>query len=847
MHALHEHLCRQLRDRLARRQIVVWYDSGGAFEQLFEELPVAGAGEGLLSRVRIGDLDVHLARFAGSFFAVRSAVEPLTASARPDPLLVYVPARVPDPHECVLLELEKAGDRYAPTFRRLVSGVLRKHFTDGVVDDLLRPEAVGYQDVADFLEQAEGEGGASRLKLLFRDEPDGLALLARWLADESRDAAIEDKAATGELYALVEARLGLPVEAGTSVPDARARVARYVLVGEFRSDLGCAPPESAAMVPEPSSRERVEAVRRVAERLRSTAADSYVELAVRVEEDLALASAGLDAAALGSIDTFRFEERALLGYCGRLVGDRRYAEALEIVDARRRSFWVDREVPRQAQWECCRLLAELGLRSEEIAPDLAGMGTDAGRWIEAYAREDGWHLADLAHRRLEAWAATMDDDPELDEALRQVRRRYERLLSRMAEGFSQALRTSAWTVPGALHQTRVYPEVVGGRGGRTAYFLVDAMRFEMGVELARRVSETEDLVVRPAVAALPTITPVGMAALLPGASSSFDVVEADGRLAARSEGSVMPGLRERLALLKAKVPDVVEIGLGALVQASPAKLKARLGSARLVVVRSQEIDTLGETGDALLARSLMGTIIGNVARAVRRLARLGVEHFVVTADHGHQFTSEKGEDMQTDSPGGETVEVHRRCWIGRGGATPAGTVRVSGADLGYDTDLEFVFPVGLGVLPAHGGRRFHHGGLSLQELIVPVVSFRIPASIPAEPTAPNEVRLEGYPAELNNRTFGVTVGVQTHLFSQEPLPLRLVLTDGGEQVGMAGMAVGADFDRATGVVQVRPGEAVSVALLLTREDVAKVRVVVQDPATDAVLARSSEIPVKLRM
>ena len=79
--------------------------------------------------------------------------------------------------------------------------------------------------------------------------------------------------------------------------------------------------------------------------------------------------------------------------------------------------------------------------------------------------------------------------------------------------------------PRPLHQTRIYPDVVQTMGGRVGYFLVDAMRFDMGVELARQLDGTKDLTIRPAVAALPTITTVGMAALLPGASASFSVIE----------------------------------------------------------------------------------------------------------------------------------------------------------------------------------------------------------------------------------------------------------------------------------------------------------------------------------
>ena len=81
-----------------------------------------------------------------------------------------------------------------------------------------------------------------------------------------------------------------------------------------------------------------------------------------------------------------------------------------------------------------------------------------------------------------------------------------------------------------MHQTRIYSEVVAERPKPVAYFLVDAMRFEMGVELAERLPKTAEVSVRHAIGALPSITPIGMAALQPGASASFSVVEQGGKL-----------------------------------------------------------------------------------------------------------------------------------------------------------------------------------------------------------------------------------------------------------------------------------------------------------------------------
>lgn len=844
MHPFHDYLCGQLDDMLKKRGVVVFYDPRREFQPLFDrELKETGTGYDGLPRVFVKDRLTFVARHEGSFFALRNAVEPIADLDKPDPLIVYLPGIERDRQASVLMELEKSGIPYEPQLKRLALNVLRKRFTDGQIDEMLRPASVGYDDIVSFLHQGEEGTSASVLRTIF-DGAQSEALITRWLADEEKDESIVEKDAAVELFKLIESRLGLPVRDSTSITETRDKVLRYVLIGEFRSDFEFDPPESVAMVPEPPSKEHVERLRDVAENLRRGHFDCYVALANRVEADLGLGKAKIDAGHLGNIDTFRFEERALLAYAGELICAREYRKALGIFDGRRRSFWVDRDVGRQAQWEACRLMAELGREIEKVRPALSKGDGNPAKWVQAYSTEDGWFRVDELQRRLETWVARMDEEPETEKGLAVVRREHEELLKKMADGFAKVLEEAAWTVPGALHQTRVYPEVVQTMGGRVAYFFVDAMRFEMAVELARQLEGTKDLTICPAIAALPTITPVGMAALLPGASASFSVVERKGKLAASIEGTEMSGLSERLKFLKAKVPDVTDIALGKVLGSSPSKLSRSIGDASLVVVRSQEIDALGENVDELTARAAMEGVIGNVARAIRKLASAGIENFVVTADHGHQFSIRKDDDMKTDNPGGDTVDIHRRCWIGHGGTTPLGTVRVSGAELGYDTNLDFVFPTGLGVFKSGGGLSFHHGSVSLQELVIPVVSLRIPLKDSKTPTG-KVAQLHGLSDKITNRTFGVRVLVVGDLFTTEPVALRVVIVSGNEQVGQAGMAIGGDLDRSSGILHVSPNSEASVGMMLTRDDCTSIRVMVLDPATDAVLDKSDELPVKL--
>jgi hypothetical protein len=293
---------------------------------------------------------------------------------------------------------------------------------------------------------------------------------------------------------------------------------------------------------------------------------------------------------------------------------------------------------------------------------------------------------------------------------------------------------------------------------------------------------------------------------------------------------------------------MVDITLDELLSQQPSKLAKKLDGAQVVVVRSQEIDHAGEAGFTFQARQVMDTVIDNLSRATRKLAAAGIEHSVVTADHGHLFfPSDREESMRTDAPGGHTVELHRRCWIGRGGSTPPGCVRVSATSLGYESDLDLIFPTGSGVFRAGGDLAFHHGGPSLQELVIPVLTIRTKAREPARRTVV-PIEASGIPESITNRIFSVTFifGERQMTLGATAIQVRPLLIAAGKQVGAVGLVVGADFDRSTECVKLEPNVPVTVAFLLSDDNVASLRVVVQDPTTDAELYRSpGDIPVRL--
>jgi hypothetical protein len=846
MHPLHEYVAKQLSERIKARHVVVWYDSRREFAPFIAELRGAPKASGAIAPVSVSGVTAHLGEYEGSFFELRVLIEPHVSGDLPANAVLYVPGCERDRRSSVLMEIEKAGECYEPQLKRLARNVLRQRYTDGVIDDMLAPDRVTYEDLARAAADTSSAEPPSILKTIFHETSGNDGLLAAWLASDVRDATIESREATRELVKLIRSRLGLDLLEDVSLSKLRAITLRYVLVGEFRSDLRCPPPPSVAAVPAPKTKDDEAAVRELVRRLRTSFATAYADMADHVEKEFGLRNVAIAADMLGSIDTFRFEERALLSYCGELIADKKFDEALVLVLERESSFWLDRDVARKAQWEACRRMAELGNATVAVRTAMAKMGNSPASWIDAYTSKDGWYRMDQAQRRLEVLVTKLEEEPE-ERPLGVVRRAYEDACHAMAEGFTRALVKAKWTTPEMLHQTCVYSEMVAGRPKPVAYFLVDAMRFEMGVELAERLPKSGEVSTRHAICALPSITTIGMAALQPGASASFNVVEQDGVLCARIDDAFLPDSAARKKFTAAKVPKLVHLGLDELLSLQGSKLAKKIEGAQVIIVKSQEIDHAGEGGFTHQARQVMDTVIDNLARAIRKMAAAGVEYSVVSADHGHLFFPvDRDESMRIEKPGGNEVELHRRCWIGRGGATPSGCIRVDAAALGYASNLEFVFPVGSGVFKAGGDLAFHHGGPSLQELIIPVITIRLKLKESGRPTA-GPISATGLPDSVTNRIFSVTLqlGQNLSLFSSA-MVVRPLLMASGKQVGGVGMAIDAELDRATGCVKLQPGKPTTIAFLLSDESVPALRVVVQDPATDAELYRSpTDIPVRL--
>ena len=163
------------------------------------------------------------------------------------------------------------------------------------------------------------------------------------------------------------------------------------------------------------------------------------------------------------------------------------------------------------------------------------------------------------------------------------------------------------------------------------------------------------------------------------------------------------------------------------------------------------------------------------------------------------------------------------------------------------TDLDIVVPTSTSVFKAGGDLAYHHGGASLQELVIPVITVKLKTEAGGK-AEKNAVSVSHDFVAVTNRIFSIQIelgGTAKSLFDTARI-IRPVVVAGDRQVAKAGVAVGATLEG--GRLRLEPNIPVTVGFILTDDTVGAVRIQVLDAETDALLyASPKDIPLRLEV
>jgi len=604
---------------------------------------------------------------------------------------------------------------------------------------------------------------------------------------------------------------------------------RYLLFSEFVFDLPGKLPAKLVPVPKASEEARA-AVESLCDRLRNNInhRPQYIEAAETSERELGLREAcgGIDD--LGVKDTFPFEERTFLLRAAAAIKRGDLDMARKLVSRSHRSVWCTRHDTVQ-HWELVERALEVVQLCDDLESEIINALRSAEKLVEFFTSR--FRAVDRAHRELER-SAMHDEHETLDDMLVYARMRYRDLTERLQSAFIQHVESGGWPISGLLENTKVFDKVVAPllleKGRRVALLVVDALRYELGAELQKAIVGAEvDL--NAACAMLPTITPVGMASLLPGADTQLELSFENDLLVPRLGGAPLKTVAQRMDVLSKKYGDrFLEMPLTDFLK----KKVAIASNVDLFVLRTNEIDSMLEN-DATYGVKLIPTLLKDLSTAIAKLRKHDVREVIVVTDHGFMLNAaaEAG-DLCPKLTTGKWALVHDRMLLGDGEGD-AHSFSIPAHKLGVRSS--FARLAGPRTMaPYRAGVLFFHGGLSLQEAIVPVLKIRFVQDVD---TKPAEIKVSvsykgGQTKKVTTRLPVITVAVEKgDLFAPEAhVELRVDAIDKHGSV-VAEPRLGAGVDPATNTITLRTGEQREVVLRMSEEFEGKFRVRVLDPQT----------------
>ncbi len=691
---------------LARNRLVFWYDATGEWSKAYE----AFAGEG-----------VRKLTVQGNEFGAKVALH----RAPTDRFLVYVPTARPADADNWLLDFLLQGHDYKADRASLALQDIGLSFE-------LRPvvEAhIGFFESAKRVEALR--------PLLTPDETPG-SLRRKFLAVATGASRPEIDAVLLAFLARVK-----EVEADSLVDLVQSTLSNQGLVEPFWKEVALA---FGYVSETPSLRDFARTLFRAANPLdRAVTLGAHAQVflqqwkdsqalnpayrrwAEAMEKELNLAhqlEAVEDIRVLATCDTFPSMERFILHRLCQAY-ENESAPATELVariQQRGMSFWRGDHHHGYAALEQAIALRQL-LAGAELGMDSLATG------IQRYTTS--WHRIDTAYRKFHFHARSYGQVALFGRIAERVEKTYiANYLLPLAEGWGdQVAKLTTW--PGEVpivKQTDFFGSYVSpfvAKAQKVCVVISDALRYEVAVELMERLLAENrwkaDLL--PMLAALPSYTQLGMAALLPGANRAIDPTSRTVTL----DGAETAGTAARVKLLKAK------LGERATALTAEEFLEMNTATEGRALIRDHDVvylyhNVIDATGDKLATEAqtteAVETALEDLLKLLKKISNANGGQILLTADHGFIFQQtelDEADDFALPKAQ-EWLFQNRRFALGRGIAAVPGVKTFSATALGLGGDWVAAFPSGLGRFPLKGsGKRFVHGGYSLQETIVPVL------------------------------------------------------------------------------------------------------------------------------
>lgn len=319
--------------------------------------------------------------------------------------------------------------------------------------------------------------------------------------------------------------------------------------------------------------------------------------------------------------------------------------------------------------------------------------------LAASYQQSGWQVDDAALLALGSVHLRSDVDA-VSAALRAV---YLPWVEEAAKRLQEAIKVAGGLTP-------LSTESAGEQSAGTCTLFVDGLRFDVAGRLRERLSGLGETSLFTRWTSLPSVTASGKAWCSPVAaqvSGAADAVEFEPRVA--SDGKPLSGHNFRKLL--------AEHGVQSLDKHETGDPQGRAWT------ETGDLDHYGHEHGVRLARDLE-TQLDQVVERVGELCQAGWKRIRIVTDHGWLLLP--GGLPKTELPKHQAETRWGRCAVLKD--TAHGTPLTFGWDWCKDVQVAYA----PGVASFKAGDEYAHGGISLQECLVPVLELKVTASATTE-------------------------------------------------------------------------------------------------------------------
>lgn len=822
--------------RLKKNSVLVVYDPDRRYQELCLDLAAK-------KRQVIDTSDSSITSRAAAIGALQAMGKP---NSKLEELLIYVPVKVP------LTDEEKQRDPFA--IYGAVGGVFPESDGDEYLSLCLKAKPDHATEIRrifandpnpnfEVIDAVGGGSGWPTLQALLKVESARDILFSLLAPNEvSQTSLNEQNNWIPEAKALFQSALGLKLMTKIKRwPAISDELWRFLLYSEFVFDVPGELPQALDNVPR-APQEACHLVYDLCERLRNDlrAQTIYIEKAENNETELNLPAICQGIDDFGDRDTFPFEERASFQQAVKALKADDVDKLRQVLKRHENSVWVGRG-ENQAQWALLKSAASLVQACDDADRQLSEHTGSMDKLVDFYTitlRE-----VDRCQREFEgAQGDVWDTSPAIESVRQQARAAYRKMMDTVQSVFVKHLEKSGWPLADRLANASVFDQLIAPllqeSGRQVAVFMIDAMRYELGVELAKQLSSDHQVDIQVACAQLPTTTPIGMVSLLPGAGSDLSLTRKDNKCIPLLGEQALNSVTQRMKVLQKRYGQrFAEMDL-----AKFARKKVKLDETiELLVLRSNEMDNDFETNPEA-APSLISRTFQKIRMAIHKLQSFGFQDAFIVTDHGFYLnTALEAGDVCTQPPG-NWVNMHDRMLLGDGTGDAFNLV-FSVDHLNIKGDFaQAAFPRAM--VAYRAGQTYFHGGLSLQEAIVPVLAVHI--------RQPESKTIEQLNIVLDYKhgstkittrlpVIEVLAEGQTGLFNGET-SIEVLLEAHDEKGQIIGEAKpGGAVDPATRILALRAGEAVKVTMKMDLMFEGKFTIKALDPTSLAARGNQLEL------